>query len=62
MAKENPILTDYIKKLKRKMFWMSGKKKKLLIDETAAHIDDVAHDVGGKKEEAYREAILYSIG
>jgi hypothetical protein len=55
--KENPVLADYIKKLRWKLFWMSGKKKKLLIDETKAHLEDLASDIGGKKDKAYRKAI-----
>jgi hypothetical protein len=54
---ENQVLADYVKKLRWKLFWMSGKKKKLLIDETKAHLQDLASDIGGKKDDAYRKAI-----
>ena len=55
---DNPVLAAYIKKLKWKLFWMSGKKKKLLIDETKAHLIDIAADIGGKnKDKAFTKAI-----
>jgi len=53
----NQVLETYMKDLKWKLFWMSGAKKKLLIDETRAHLEDLAHDIGGEPDEAYEEAI-----
>jgi len=50
-------IKDYIRTLKRKLFWMSGSKKKLLIEETKFHLLEVAEDIGGPKEEAYKKAI-----
>jgi len=60
MSKErgpNPVLERYMKDLKWKLFWMSGTKKKLLIDETRAHLEDLAHDIGKGDDKAFEEAI-----
>lgn len=50
-------LKDYIRTLRRKLFWMSGSKKKLLVEETKFHLLEVAEDIGGPKEQAYKKAI-----
>jgi len=56
--KENPVLADYLGQLRRKLFWMSGKKKRMLIEETKAHLEDLASDIAGKdKDKAYEKAI-----
>lgn len=53
----NQVLEKYLKDLKWKLFWMSGAKKKLLLDETRAHLEDLAHDIGGDEDKAYEKAI-----
>ncbi len=55
---DNPVLKKYMKDLKWRMFWMSGKKKKLLMGETVGHLLDIASDIKGHdRDAALRKAI-----
>jgi hypothetical protein len=55
---ENPVLKQYMKELRRRMFWMSGEKKKVLLEDTQAHLQDIAGDIKTRnRDKAYAQAI-----
>ena len=53
----SPSLERYISKLNRKLFFMSNRKRKLLIQECRAHLSELADELGGQDEGHYRRAI-----